>query len=306
MAKHDSSSIITRLGPLQVRELGSGPPAVLWHSLFADSTTWDRLLPGLSAERRLVVIDGPNHGGNARRKPAFTINDCLGAAIDVLDHLDIHEPVDWLGNAWGGHLGILFAADHPERFRSLMAVGAPVHALPAAERRQIRLLAALYLIGGPRPVSRLLVDALIGGATRSQDPDGTALVTAAFRRAGRLGMFDAIRWLSLRRPDLMPQLHRIDRPTLITTGADDPGWTIADAQPAADQLRSGALVVTSGNGHIGPVLRPELVELITQFWRDPEETIRLRRNGSSTTPSRGDPKPLHRQVAAHPTASPVV
>jgi predicted short-subunit dehydrogenase-like oxidoreductase (DUF2520 family) len=40
--------------------------------------------------------------------------------------------------------------------------------------------------------------------------------------------------------------------------------------------------------------------------RDPEETIRVRRHGSSTTPSRGDPKPLHRQVAAHPTASPVV
>jgi len=54
------------------------------------------------------------------------------------------------------------------------------------------------------------------------------------------------------------------------------------------------------------VLRPELVELITRFWRDPEETIRVRRNGSSTAPSRGDPKPLHRQVAAHPTASPVV
>ena len=275
MAQHpsDSSSIVTRLGPLQVRVLGSGPPAVLWHSLFVDSTSWDRLLPGLSAERRLVVIDGPNHGGNARRKPAFTLNDCLGVAIDVLDHLDIHQPVDWLGNAWGGHLGILFAADHPERCRSLMAVGAPVHALSASERRQIRLLAALYLIGGPRPVSGLLVDALIGGSTRSQDPDGTALVTTAFQHAGRLGMFDAIRWLSLRRPDLTAQLDRINRPTLLTTGADDPGWTIADAQSAVDRLHSGALVITPGNGHIGPVLRPELVELIARFWRDPDGTV---------------------------------
>ena len=275
MAQHpsDSSSIVTRLGPLQVRVLGSGPPAVLWHSLFVDSTTWGRLLPGLSAERRLVVIDGPNHGGNARRKPAFTLNDCLGTAIDVLDHLDIHQPVDWLGNAWGGHLGILFAADHPERCRSLMAVGAPVHALSASERRQIRLLAALYLIGGPRPVSGLLVDALIGGSTRSQDPDGTALVTTAFQHAGRLGMFDAIRWLSLRRPDLTAQLDRINRPTLLTTGADDPGWTIAAAQSAVDRLHSGALVITPGNGHIGPVLRPELVELIARFWRDPDGTV---------------------------------
>jgi pimeloyl-ACP methyl ester carboxylesterase len=311
MTHHPSdspASITTRLGPLQVRVLGSGSPAVLWHSLFVDSTTWDRLLPGLSAERRLVLIDGPNHGGNARRKPAFTINDCVGAAIDVLDALDIHQPVDWLGNAWGGHVGILFAADHPERCRSLMTVGAPVHALSASERRQIRLLVALYLIGGPRPVSRLLIDALIGGSTRSQDPDGTALVTAAFHRAGRLGMDDAIRWLSLRRPDLTAQLDRIHRPTLITTGGDDPGWTIADAQSAVDRLSNGGLVITPGDGHIGPVLRPELVDLITRFWRDPDETIRGRQQTAwSAAPGPDDPKqPVHGQLGADPTASPVV
>jgi pimeloyl-ACP methyl ester carboxylesterase len=33
-----------------------------------------------------------------------------------------------VGNAWGGHVGIVFAAAHPDRCRSLIAVGAPVHA----------------------------------------------------------------------------------------------------------------------------------------------------------------------------------
>ena len=266
-------SVSTRLGELQVRVIGSGPPAVLWHSLFVDSSTWDRLLPALSTERRLVLIDGPNHGGNARRRPAFTINDCLGAAIDILDQLGIDEKVDWLGNAWGGHLGILFAADHPQRCRSLTAIGAPVHALTNHERGQIRLLAALYLIGGSRPVSGLLIDALIGGSTRSQDPAGRASVTASFRRAGRFAMFDAIRWLSLRRPDLTAALDRIDCPTLFTTCPDDPGWTMTAAQAATEHLRNGALVITPGNGHIGPVLRPSLAEVILEFWRDPGAVV---------------------------------
>ena len=274
-----SQSITTRLGELRVSVVGAGPPAVLWHSLFVDSTTWDRLVPDLAAERRLILIDGPNHGRNARRKPAFTINDCLGAAIDVLDHLGIDEPVDWLGNAWGGHLGILFAADHPQRCQSLTAIGSPVHALTVAERRQIRLLAALYLIGGPRPVSGLLVDALVGKATRTQDPAGRALVTNSFRRAGRLAMFDAIRWLSLRRPDLAAALDRIDIPTLLTTGPDDLGWTTTDARSAVGHLRNGALVITPGDGHIGPILRSSLAKFILEFWRDPDEAVGEQRAG---------------------------
>jgi len=102
-----SISITTRVGPLNVQMVGSGPPAVLWHSLFVDSTTWDRLRPRLATDRRLVFIDGPNHGANPRRKIPFSLDDCVGVTVDILDHLGIDEPVDWLGNAWGGHIGVL-------------------------------------------------------------------------------------------------------------------------------------------------------------------------------------------------------
>ncbi len=69
---------------------------------------------------------------------------------------------------------------------------------------------------------RPLTDALVGPATRVEDPDGAALVAHAFANAGRLGMYDAIRWLSLRRPDLTPALGRLDTPTLLATAQDDP------------------------------------------------------------------------------------
>jgi pimeloyl-ACP methyl ester carboxylesterase len=143
-----SSMVPTRLGPIRVQTLGSGPPAVLWHSLFVDSTTWGRVRQPLAAARRLVLIDGPAHGVNPPVLHRFTLDDCVGAAADVLDHLGIDEPVDWLGNAWGGHVGILFAAALPGRCRTLSAIGAPVHALSSAERRQIVLLSSLYRITG--------------------------------------------------------------------------------------------------------------------------------------------------------------
>ena len=279
-AKTATATAATRLGPLRVQTAGSGLPAVLWHSLFVDSTTWNLLVAPLAAERRLVLIDGPNHGGSPPVRHRFTLDDCTGAAADVLDHLGIAEPVDWLGNAWGGHVGILFAAAHPDRCRSLIALGAPVQPLSDADRRRIRLLAMLYRIAGPRPVVNPLVDALLGPKARAEDPQGAAIVAGAFRRAERRGMSDAIRWLSLRRRDLTPALDRSGTPTLLSTGPDDPMWTTAAARAAAAHLRNGALVILPGSGHIGPLLQaaPAVATLVTAFWRDPQATIAWHRN----------------------------
>lgn len=276
--------VTTLLGQLHVETAGSGPPAVLWHSLFVDSATWNRVRAPLAAERRLVLIDGPNHGGSPPVRRPFTLEDCVEAAAEVLDHLGIREPADWLGNAWGGHVGIRFAAAHQDRCRSLIALGAPVHALTSAERRRVRLLATLYLAAGPGAVVKPLTDALLGSKARTEDPEGAAIVAGGFRRAERRGMFDAIRWLSLRRPDLGPVLGRLETPTLLATNADDAMWTVAAARSAAGRLRNGGLAILPGSGHVGPLLQaaPDVASLVTAFWRDPEAMIAQHRAQESS------------------------
>jgi pimeloyl-ACP methyl ester carboxylesterase len=277
-----TATIVTRLGPLHVETAGSGPPAVLWHSLFVDSTTWNRVRAPLAAERRLVIIDGPNHGGSPPVRHPFTLDDCAGAAADVLDHLGIREPADWLGNAWGGHVGILFAAAHPDRCRSLIALGTPVQPLSDADRRRIRLLRLVYRIAGPGPVITPLVGALLGPKARAGDAEAAAIIAGAFRRAQRRGMFDAIGWLSLRRRDLTPELGRLRMPVLLTTNPDDPEWDTAAASAAAARLRDGALVILPGSGRVGPLLQaaPAVAGLVTAFWRDPHATIAQQRGGA--------------------------
>jgi hypothetical protein len=42
------------------------------HSLFVDSTTWNLLVAPLAAERRLVIIDGPDHDGSPPGRHPFT------------------------------------------------------------------------------------------------------------------------------------------------------------------------------------------------------------------------------------------
>ena len=285
-ASTSMTSVPTRLGPLRVETVGSGPPAVLWHSLFVDSTTWVRVRQPLASVRRLLLVDGPGHGRNPPVARRYTLDDCAGAAIDVLDHFRIGEPVDWVGNAMGGHVGIPFAAAYPGRCRSLATIGSPVHALTPPERRKIALLSRVYRLTGPvPPLVNLLTDALLGPHARTADPDAAALVDGAFRRASRRGMYGAIQSMSLRRPDLTPLLPTITTPVLICTAADDPYWTPADAASAAGLLPNGAPVILPASGHIAPLFQaaPALADLLTAFWADPPAVVTRQRAGAAAT-----------------------
>lgn len=271
---HDANTntvitVQTPVGRLHVQLIGTGPPAVLWHSLFVDSSTWCRVRDTLAEHRRLIIIDGPSHGQSEPVTVGFTENDCATAAVAVLDHLALAEPVDWVGNAWGGHVGMTFAATKPDRCRSLIAIGTPIRALSGPEHRKIALLSAIYRTVGPvQPLVKILREALLG---RDADPQAYQIVGDAFRRADRRGMSTAIGSLSLNRSDLSALLPRVAAPTLFVVGENDPMATFSEAQQAASELPTGSAVSVPGSGHITPLMHnaPALAELIIEFWGDP-------------------------------------
>lgn len=280
MKASGSQSVHTRLGDLVVRVVGSGPPAVLWHSLYVDSTTWQRVESPLAAERRLILIDGPGHGGNKRAPRDYDLEDCADAASDVLDALAVDEPVDWLGNAWGGHVGTVFAARKPERCRSVVSVAAPVQALEPEIRRKTRTAVPVYrALGAVGPLVRMIAGALLGACADQED---VRIVGDALRRADRRGLVQAIQCISLDREDLGPLLPHVTTPTLLVAASDDMLWGFDQAGAAARRLPVGAAVELPGGGHVAPLLHsaPALAETVTQFWRAPAarvETLRQQR-----------------------------
>jgi pimeloyl-ACP methyl ester carboxylesterase len=258
---------------------------VLWHSLFVDSTTWKRMEGRLGAERRLVVIDGPGHGSSTDAGRDYTLDDCATAATEVLEQLGITGPVDWLGNAWGGHVGAVFAVSRPDRCRSLAAVCTPVHALEPDVRRQMRASIPVYRMLGPiRPFVRTLTHG--GLLSPHPDPEDARVVADAFRRANRRGMARAMTCVSLRRADLTPTLPAVTVPTLMIAAADDPLWRPEQAQAAVRAMHCAAAITVPGGGHVEPLLRaaPLLVQIITDFWREP-----------SGVAARGNGEPAKRQ-----------
>jgi pimeloyl-ACP methyl ester carboxylesterase len=258
--------ILTSLGNLAVRVVGIGPPALLWHSLFVDSSTWDRVLAPLAEKRTLLLVDGPSHGRSESRTERFSLADCADAAGQIVSQLAPGVAVDWVGNAWGGHVGIVFAASHPQVIRSLVTIGTPVQALTPAERRNIVPLVALYRILGPvRPLVKGVEKALLGNGYR---PEDGLVISKPLKATERKGMHNAMCSVMLNRPDLLDVLPKVHAPTQFISVADDPLAPAAKAEAAARLLPSGSTTVIAGGGHVAPLLEnaPELAEVVTNFW----------------------------------------
>lgn len=251
----DSDLVPTSLGRLNVGQAGVGPPALLWHSLWVDSRSWGSLVDSLGAHRRLVIIDGPGYGRSDPIHRDFTLDDCARAAGEVIDHLDITEPVDWVGNAWGGHVGITLAADQPHRLHSLVTIAAPLLPVDARQRwTQTYPLAVLYRLTGPnRLITKALFEALLGSDAIKAHPDRAADLIRGFTEVDRDSMLRTVRFMHRWRP-LTDTLPEINVPTLFLTGdLDDQHWRPADAQAAAATMPNAQVVALTGAGHVGPL-----------------------------------------------------
>ncbi|WP_261382567.1 alpha/beta fold hydrolase [Arthrobacter sp. UKPF54-2] len=262
--------IDTTLGPLMVRRTGAGAPAVLWHSLFVDSETFDGVVEDLGKQRELFLVDGPGHGGSPGPHRRYSLEDCATAAAQILDALGISAPVDWVGNAWGGHVGIVFAHRFPSRCRTLTTIGTPPYPLTPADRLQTALLVHLYRALGPAPFSGMLVDALAGRGAAKSAPQAAAAVSDAFRRGNKPGRYWAMQSVMLHRPDLRPVLPFLQVPTLMLVGRDDPMNDPEEAERAARSIPDGRCVRVTGAGHVAPLLVApgEITQHVLAFWSE--------------------------------------
>lgn len=248
-------TVPTGLGALAVTEIGEGPPLVLWHSLLVDGRSFEAVTPALSARRRLLVIDGPDHGQSVGPADArsYTLDDCADAALAVLDALGL-ERVDWVGHAWGGHVGAVLAARRTGRLRSLAAIGSPMQA--AEGRLKLGVLIFLYRLLGVRgPVRAGLEQAMLHPARVARDPELRRRFLSIVEDQRRPHLTRAMRSVMLGRPSIVDRLERIDVPTLLVTG-DDPLWPIELMRAQAARIPNARAEYLGETCHMQPMEDP--------------------------------------------------
>lgn len=256
----------TRLGDLAVTVVGSGPPAVLWHGMFVDSLSWARIVPELSTRRQLLLIDGPAHGGSARLTRRSSIAECADVALEIIDALADGGPVDWVGNAWGGHVGMRVAATRGDRLRSLVAISSPPEAVSGAGTIAV-LATVLDLFGPVRFLTDKIVEAQLTEASQA-DESIRRVVENALARTDRHSLARAVRSFIVHRPDATADLPSISVPALYLASDDRGEWTPEDAARAAAATPNARLAVIEKARTLAAVEQPAAVaEHILEFWR---------------------------------------
>lgn len=259
----------TRLGSLHVETAGVGTPTVFWSSMFVDSDTWIRLVPHLSG-RRTVLVDPPGLGRSEPLRRNSSIAEAAEAATDLLTELSrtgvISEPVDWVGNAFGGHVGFELAS-RPGVLKSLIAISSPPEPIPAERRRQIRLLHPLLRAFGPIGPVRAAITAALLTDRSAADPEVDDIVSAALARPTHASLSRALRSFILDRRDVRALLPQITVPALFVAGDDRGDWLPDDARRAAAATPDARVAVIEGARTLVPLEQPErLARAMIDFW----------------------------------------
>jgi pimeloyl-ACP methyl ester carboxylesterase len=265
--------VSTRLGRLHVRLLGRGEPVVLWHSMFTDSHSWDRLLPLLAEHRRLVVVDGPSCGLSDPLRRATNIAGCADAAAELIEGLGAvtsGRPVSWLGNAWGGHVGLQLAASRPDLVRDLVAISAPTFPAPAHLQRKLGLLLPLYRLIGPRgPVRKAILDTLLTDRTRAVDPEGVELLLGRLTQRATVDAVRAIQTGIVNRTDLDRAALAVRCPVLFVTTDDRGEWTPEQARAVATRMQDAREVTVTGSRVVPAIEQPATTAAaLLSFWSE--------------------------------------
>ena len=121
MAQANRKQIKTPSGTIAYAEQGEGPVALFVHGVLLNGHLWRHQLAHLSDIRRCIAPDLLAHGETeAMAGGDVSVTANARMLKEFLDALGI-EQVDLVGNDSGGGIAQIFAANWPERVRSLHA-----------------------------------------------------------------------------------------------------------------------------------------------------------------------------------------
>ena len=256
----------TSLGEISATIVGRGPYALLWHGMFVDGDSWGSVIRDLAVHRTLVIIDGPGYGTSSPLTRLSSIEECAEVGAQIIEQLGV-EDVDWVGAAWGGHVGMTAAALFPRSLRSLIAISSPVEPIDPVFR--IKLIIANQVLARFGPITHLkhvIHDAQLIPA-HAKDRRMTDVIDTALTRVPRGSVAATVTSFIINRADATHRLPRIAAPTLLVTGDDRGEWTPEVMQAASALIPDARTRVIAGSRTLIPVEQPAaLAAEIVEFW----------------------------------------
>ncbi|MEA2277209.1 MAG: hypothetical protein QOC78_2169 [Solirubrobacteraceae bacterium] len=309
--------------PVNVIELGSGPPVVFIHGLSGSWQNWLEQLPVFARDHRVVAMDLPGFGASPMPAERISIPGYGRLVAALFDELGIdHAAI--VGNSMGGFIGAEMAIASPSRVERLTLVSAA--GLSIADLRNESALAVLRKLDrrlaayagwlGTRSTAltsrrraRQMVFRLV--AHRPELLSG-ALVAEQVRGSGKPGFIDALD--ALTDYPIRDRLGEIACPVLIVWGAKDLLVPVRDADVFERLIPNSRKVVWPDTGHMAMLERPAAFNALLEAFLEEEPGERVgapaqRADHASSTPpapgaKRAGPAPAETAPDDAPPAAP--
>ncbi|HEX7616712.1 MAG TPA: alpha/beta hydrolase [Thermoanaerobaculia bacterium] len=245
---------------------GDGPPLLLLNGGMMSLSAWEPVARRFAARHRVVRCDfrGQLLSPGEPRASMEDHADDVAALLDALGE----TRVDVIAASFGAYVGLLLAAHHPARVRSLVAATVTDVADEGLGEPGARLAEAVHAAahGGDRTA---VYDAIVHLAYTPEWQAARAEELAARReQVGLLpdAWFTGLEGLlgALVQVDLRPVLPKIACPVLVLAAGRDAAMPLERTQAVADAIPGANLVVVPGSGHALIVEREDEFVLLAE------------------------------------------
>lgn len=242
------------------------PMLVMSSSLGTTRSLWDPQRE-LQSQRSLLLYDHRGHGASPSPAGPYTVADLGADVIALLDTLGAGA-VSFCGLSLGGMVGLWLAAHHPERIDRLVVMSALARLEPAARYTE---RAATVRAGGIAPIATDVVRRWFSEGYAQHHPATLHRFGAELQALPAEGYAACCEALAA--CDLRTDIRRIEAPTLLVAGAEDPIVRPGAAVLFGNSFREASVAVVSGAGHLVNVERPDVVNgLIADHLAQREES----------------------------------
>ncbi len=228
--------------------VGDGHPVLMIHGWGVDlSLVWplaERLAP---LGYRCILLDMPGFGGSADPPQPWTVFDYAQFVIKFIDALDLKQ-VYYFGHSFGGRLGLILGAEHPQRFHAMTLADAAGLRKPAPLAQQFRLTLYKSVRDGLKTIGlRSLSDKLRGWYNQRYGSADFNAVSGVMRQS----------FVNVVNQDLRDYAARVGVSVLLIWGEADEDTPLWQAHQLKALMPDAGLVIYPGAGHYSYLENPQ-------------------------------------------------
>jgi 3-oxoadipate enol-lactonase len=241
---------------LAFNDQGVGFPLVFLHAFPLNRTMWAEQEKALSPQFRVITIDLRGHGESDAPLWRYTLDQAADDVMGLLDHLSIRQAV-FVGLSMGGYILFALYRRYADRVKGLVLANTRAQA-DTAEGKQGRFqMAQTAYKNSPSAIADIMIPKLLSPDTIQEKPDLVRRVRGMIEGNQISGIAGDLMAMA-ERPDSVPLLKQITRPTQIIVGELDVPTPPADAKLMAERIPGARLAIIPGAAHLSNLEHPDL------------------------------------------------